>query len=379
MNDYEYFLSTLPDNLKNSGDGYNMYRYWELNGRPKDFEEARQIEMFRLFEDGYHAPTIAWNQDTGIGEFMKPKDHPSVWREVDYYNNGRYLDEKWWVPKDRDVTYDTLMNYNIYQLDPEFDSDEYRDWENLRNNYNLIEKNNTYYYEPKTVRKRRTDLEEGLAKEYKYLYDEYPVRVYQDPNYNSGIDSHIEYIRGYPEWQPGLEFPKVDYNNGHVVYSPAPFSDVIVFDNTVKDPQTAVNLDYLHQLEERDPEFQKLLNELKQAELEQMKKSDEADDPKIFAYLMDQALDDMNLNPGVVNKERALSNRITAWLRGMLHPGKTPETRDGYPMVQDELELAPYLYEPTRNIINYLYPIELPEVIVKKQGGKLIPRKRYIK
>lgn len=189
MNDYEYFLSTLPDNLRYSRDGYNMYRYWELNGRPKDFEEARQIEMFRLFEDGYHAPTVAFNEDTGIGEFMKPKDHPSVWREVDYYNNGRWLDEKWWIPKDRDVTYDTIMNYNIHQLDPEFDSDEYRDWENLRNDFNLIEKDNTYYYEP-TEQKRQLDrlieymnsknadfvnrLKEGSGRKY--------IQDWEDPN-----------------------------------------------------------------------------------------------------------------------------------------------------------------------------------------------------
>lgn len=144
--DYERFNRTLPDNLRDNGDnsGYDMYKYWNYNGKPSDFNEALDREMFSMEDDGfYHAFTIGWNPDTGVGEFMKSKDHPTVWRELDYYNNGRGLREKWGVPLVRD--YDTIMNYDEVPLSQE----EYDDWKNFKNSYDLVEGDDRYYYVPK--------------------------------------------------------------------------------------------------------------------------------------------------------------------------------------------------------------------------------------
>ena len=88
MNDFEYFISTLPDNQKSS-EKFNIKRYWELNGKPKDFKEAIDLGMYTLEDDGYyHAHSVAYNEDNDIYEFMKSKDHDTIWMEIDSYLNN---------------------------------------------------------------------------------------------------------------------------------------------------------------------------------------------------------------------------------------------------------------------------------------------------
>lgn len=82
---YTQFLNTLPDNLKNSGDEYNMRRYWELNGYPKDFNEGIQKGMFTKQDDGYHANSVAFNPVANSYEFMKDRNHPTYNMELDWY------------------------------------------------------------------------------------------------------------------------------------------------------------------------------------------------------------------------------------------------------------------------------------------------------
>jgi hypothetical protein len=83
------FWETLPENLKNN-DSYRMYDYWRFNGAPEDFDLAVGNGMFTLEDDGmYHGYSIAWNPETGYGEFMKSKNHPSVWMELEAYNKKK--------------------------------------------------------------------------------------------------------------------------------------------------------------------------------------------------------------------------------------------------------------------------------------------------
>ena len=42
---FQSFLITLPQNLQYTGD-YDMERYWELNGKPANFEEGIKKGMF---------------------------------------------------------------------------------------------------------------------------------------------------------------------------------------------------------------------------------------------------------------------------------------------------------------------------------------------
>jgi hypothetical protein len=88
MNDFEYFVSTLPDNQKSS-EKYNVRRYWELNGKPKDFKEAVNLGMYTLGDDGhYHANSVAYNQENNTYEFMKDPSHDTLWMEIDSYLNN---------------------------------------------------------------------------------------------------------------------------------------------------------------------------------------------------------------------------------------------------------------------------------------------------
>ena len=84
MTDFEKFLQTLPDNQQDTT-GYRVRRYWELNGKPKNFQEAVNKGMYQQADDGYyHANSVAQRPD-GVYEFMKPIGHPTIWMETMFY------------------------------------------------------------------------------------------------------------------------------------------------------------------------------------------------------------------------------------------------------------------------------------------------------
>lgn len=93
---FQEFLKTLPDNQRNySEDTYRMKRYWELNGKPKDFKEALEKEMFILEDDGfYHARSVAYNPELDEYEFMKMPGHKTTWMEVEGWYNGMNFEPK---------------------------------------------------------------------------------------------------------------------------------------------------------------------------------------------------------------------------------------------------------------------------------------------
>lgn len=96
LNDFEYYLSTLPENQRDSTN-FRVKDYWIFNDKPKDFQEAINREMFSQQEDfddngkslgfSWHANTIAWNPETGEGEFMKSPNHKTIQKEIDWYNS----------------------------------------------------------------------------------------------------------------------------------------------------------------------------------------------------------------------------------------------------------------------------------------------------
>lgn len=86
LDPFESYLNSLPENQRDSTN-FRVKDYWIFNGKPKDFKEARRRGMFTQEKDGWHASTIAWNPETGEGEFMKSPDHPSIQQEMDWYNS----------------------------------------------------------------------------------------------------------------------------------------------------------------------------------------------------------------------------------------------------------------------------------------------------
>lgn len=91
LDPFEYYLNSLPENQRDSTN-FRVKDYWIFNGKPKDFKEARRRGMFTQEKDGWHASTIAWNPETGEGEFMKSPDHPSIQQEIDWYNSDNGSD-----------------------------------------------------------------------------------------------------------------------------------------------------------------------------------------------------------------------------------------------------------------------------------------------
>lgn len=145
---YQAFLEDLKNhapNLAAPSRNYNMRRYWELRGKPSNWAEAqrdfnylynvKEDPMFTLENDGaYHAPSTAFNQDTGIYEFMKSADHPTVKYELNWYDNG-----------------DETMPNGLRI--PSFEG--FKSSQNFKKNYELqyspIE--NKYYYVPRANKK----------------------------------------------------------------------------------------------------------------------------------------------------------------------------------------------------------------------------------
>ena len=93
---FQVYLQTLPENQRDSTN-YRVKDYWEYNGRPKDFEEAKRKGMFVEQEDFddtgkslgkfWHSFTVAENPNTGELEFMKSSSHPTIQKELDWYNS----------------------------------------------------------------------------------------------------------------------------------------------------------------------------------------------------------------------------------------------------------------------------------------------------
>lgn len=129
--EYNYFLDSLPDNQRLTSEGdYSTKRYWELNGKPKDFDEAKKLGMYTYdsSDNSYHANTIAWGDD-GIGYFMKPKHHDTVKYELDWFNNGIVTEEGGRQHK--------------------ASGDDLKEWEEFRKNYDIDTTGNFYKYIPK--------------------------------------------------------------------------------------------------------------------------------------------------------------------------------------------------------------------------------------
>lgn len=93
---FQVYLQSLPENQRDSTN-YRVRDYWEYNDRPKDFEEAKRRGMFVEQEDfddsgkslgkSWHGFTVAENPNTGELEFMKSSTHPTIQKELDWYNS----------------------------------------------------------------------------------------------------------------------------------------------------------------------------------------------------------------------------------------------------------------------------------------------------
>ncbi len=107
-------VSRYAPNLANYVPNYNMYRYWELSGKPKNFFAATQFfnnPLFTFQDDGhFHAGSVAYDKDNDRYEFMKSKNHPTRELELKWFRNGP---DKMW--------------------------DGYYDWKRFKNDYEFVE------------------------------------------------------------------------------------------------------------------------------------------------------------------------------------------------------------------------------------------------
>lgn len=93
---FEVYLQSLPQAQRDSTN-FRVRDYWEYNGRPKNFDEARKKGMFEWKEDfdksgkslgwSWHACTVAKNPNADEYDFMKSSSHPTIQKEIDWYNS----------------------------------------------------------------------------------------------------------------------------------------------------------------------------------------------------------------------------------------------------------------------------------------------------
>ena len=117
---FEYYVSTLPVAQRDSSD-FRVRDYWQYNGQPKDFDEAKKRGMFSFNQkdNSYHARSVAENPQTGDIEFMKSSNHPTIFMETDWYEKGL-------IHNDDGTT---------VQLRPGIEG--YENWQDFKNNYEL--------------------------------------------------------------------------------------------------------------------------------------------------------------------------------------------------------------------------------------------------
>lgn len=111
--EFKQYLNSLPEDQRNTAN-FRVRDYWEYNGRPKNFEEAKSKGMFKQEEDfdengnslGYswHAFSVAKNPTLDEYEFMKSSSHPSVQKELDWYNS--------------DDAYEFRKDYELQKTEP---------------------------------------------------------------------------------------------------------------------------------------------------------------------------------------------------------------------------------------------------------------------
>lgn len=167
--EFNKFLMTLPDNQRfTPEEDYHTYQYWKINGRPKDFSEALNLEMYHYdsSDNSYHANSVAFDSK-GVGHFMKPKHHSTVKYELDWYNKG----------------IGTLEGGEQYPLQGE----ERKEWEDFRSQYQLDSTGVDYKYVP---RKHHNSFDEGGTIEPLY-YDD----TYIEPAVVKAFSSTKEYNR----------------------------------------------------------------------------------------------------------------------------------------------------------------------------------------
>ena len=151
--EYLNFKKSLPDNQRNTPESeYRTYLYWQLWGKPKNFkytldhpnEDGDYMYNWDESDRSYHGSSIAWDKNTGIGYFIKPKHHPTLKYELDYYNQG------------------TITQEGGGQRKPFLD--EHNDWKNFRENYTLEDDGNFYKYVPINLKQGGTVKESELVK-----------------------------------------------------------------------------------------------------------------------------------------------------------------------------------------------------------------------
>jgi hypothetical protein len=89
--EYLDFITDVAKYAPNLGnpnpDKYNLFRFWELNNKPKTFKQAVELGMFALQDDGfYHGNSVGFNQDTGEYEWIKEPGHETRWMERAFYD-----------------------------------------------------------------------------------------------------------------------------------------------------------------------------------------------------------------------------------------------------------------------------------------------------
>ena len=109
---YNEYINSLPDNQRLTPESqYRSHRYWELNDKPKNFNEAIGKGMFTydFTDNGWHARSVALNKKTGEYEFMKPNWHSTKMYEDAWYYSKDGADFRSEYTKKPGVAYDKYI------------------------------------------------------------------------------------------------------------------------------------------------------------------------------------------------------------------------------------------------------------------------------
>ena len=86
-NKFETFRKTLPEPLQDTI-YYRLQTLWDLGGKPSNFDSAKKLGLFENINGEYHAPSVIRDQKSDEYIFLKVPSHPSVNKELDWYDSA---------------------------------------------------------------------------------------------------------------------------------------------------------------------------------------------------------------------------------------------------------------------------------------------------
>lgn len=212
--EFNKFLLSLPENQRQTPESeYYTYKMWQIAGRPKDFNQAKDMGLYHWNDSdkSYHGNSVIYDEASDVYHFLKPKHHSTVGMELDWYNNGVHTDD----------------DGNKIKLE----GAEREEWEDFRKKYYLDSSGDDYAYRRRLNSEQRESvnldslkngIQESIKAKLSGIVDS--TNTYEDGGEKQSstskkdVEDVVRTTRGATGSIFGRDFPWVDLNQLEYLY-----------------------------------------------------------------------------------------------------------------------------------------------------------------